>query len=449
VAADGTAADMDAAIGAARRRSTRHRLVDRPAFGPHCLRQLRDALVRRRRAARADHRRGRARRVPHLGTPVRRPRSRTSAGTRPRRVLRVDAPTWARPTRRGAEPPLGAARGGRRGRCDHPVELPAPDQPRQARPRARRRLHRGAQARPRHAVGAAPVARIAAERDRPARPACSTWSPRRTHALGAQLSTDPRVDVVSFTGSTATGKRSWQRRPTPQAGVPRARRQVGVRRARRRRHGRRRGHGGLHGVHPRRPGLRHHHPAAGPPRPLRRGRRGAAATMAALGAGDPTDPGTVCGPVISARQRDRIEGYLRLAVRRAARSPPAAAARAEHDRGLLHRADAGRGPRQLVAGRPRGDLRPGARGDPPRRRRRRRAHRQRLALRPVGSVFSGDEERAWAVAARIRTGTMSVNGGVWYAADVPFGGYKQSGIGREMGVPGSRSTSRPRRSPRA
>ena len=37
---------------------------------------------------------------------------------------------------------------------------------------------------------------------------------------------------------------------------------------------------------------------------------------------------------------------------------------------------------------------------------------------------------------RIRTGTISVNGGVWFSADAPFGGYKQSGIGREMGVAG-------------
>ena len=53
-----------------------------------------------------------------------------------------------------------------------------------------------------------------------------------------------------------------------------------------------------------------------------------------------------------------------------------------------------------------------------------------------GSVESGDLERAKAVAARIRTGTIAVNGGVWFSPDAPFGGYKQSGIGREMGVAG-------------
>jgi aldehyde dehydrogenase (NAD+) len=53
-----------------------------------------------------------------------------------------------------------------------------------------------------------------------------------------------------------------------------------------------------------------------------------------------------------------------------------------------------------------------------------------------GAIFSADDARAHAVARRIRTGTMSLNGGVWYAPDVPFGGYKQSGIGREMGVAG-------------
>ena len=51
-------------------------------------------------------------------------------------------------------------------------------------------------------------------------------------------------------------------------------------------------------------------------------------------------------------------------------------------------------------------------------------------------MFSADPERAQSVANRLRVGTVNVNGGVWYSADVPFGGYKQSGIGREMGVAG-------------
>lgn len=53
-----------------------------------------------------------------------------------------------------------------------------------------------------------------------------------------------------------------------------------------------------------------------------------------------------------------------------------------------------------------------------------------------GGVSSADRERALRVARRIRTGTMSVNGGLWYGVDVPFGGFKQSGIGREMGQAG-------------
>ncbi len=53
-----------------------------------------------------------------------------------------------------------------------------------------------------------------------------------------------------------------------------------------------------------------------------------------------------------------------------------------------------------------------------------------------GGVWSADEERALGVARRLRTGTVNVNGGNFYAADAPFGGYKQSGIGREMGEEG-------------
>jgi aldehyde dehydrogenase (NAD+) len=53
-----------------------------------------------------------------------------------------------------------------------------------------------------------------------------------------------------------------------------------------------------------------------------------------------------------------------------------------------------------------------------------------------GSISSGSDEHALAVARRIRTGTIGLNGGQWFNVDSPFGGYKQSGIGRENGVMG-------------
>jgi aldehyde dehydrogenase (NAD+) len=53
-----------------------------------------------------------------------------------------------------------------------------------------------------------------------------------------------------------------------------------------------------------------------------------------------------------------------------------------------------------------------------------------------GAVWGSDLERVEKVVSGIRTGTLGVNGGIWYGADVPFGGYKQSGIGREMGRQG-------------
>jgi len=51
-------------------------------------------------------------------------------------------------------------------------------------------------------------------------------------------------------------------------------------------------------------------------------------------------------------------------------------------------------------------------------------------------VFSADEERAMRVARRLRTGTVGVNGAQWFDPESPFGGYKQSGVGREWGTEG-------------
>jgi aldehyde dehydrogenase (NAD+) len=53
-----------------------------------------------------------------------------------------------------------------------------------------------------------------------------------------------------------------------------------------------------------------------------------------------------------------------------------------------------------------------------------------------GMVVSASADHARAVANRVRTGTISVNGGLYYSPDVPFGGYRQSGVGRESGVAG-------------
>lgn len=53
-----------------------------------------------------------------------------------------------------------------------------------------------------------------------------------------------------------------------------------------------------------------------------------------------------------------------------------------------------------------------------------------------GGVASADLDRALRVASRIRTGSISVNGGACVSGDLPFGGYKVSGVGREWGIEG-------------
>ena len=54
----------------------------------------------------------------------------------------------------------------------------------------------------------------------------------------------------------------------------------------------------------------------------------------------------------------------------------------------------------------------------------------------AGNVMSGSLERSLAVARRLRAGFIGVNGGAAYGADVPFGGYKASGVGRQNGHAG-------------
>lgn len=53
-----------------------------------------------------------------------------------------------------------------------------------------------------------------------------------------------------------------------------------------------------------------------------------------------------------------------------------------------------------------------------------------------GSVFTASRERGLDFAARVRAGSMNVNGGLFYGADAPYGGYKTSGLGRQNGLEG-------------
>ena len=205
------------------------------------------------------------------------------------------------------------------------------------------------------------------------------------HTVGALLSNDPRVDMVSFTGSTNTGRAVMaDAAADPQEGLPRTRRQVGVPRARRCRSRRRARDVGVHRVHACRPGLCDHHPPGGAAgRATTRRSRPRPATMGALGpATRPTrEPSAGRSSRRASATRPGLPGARRS--RRAARSPaagggPPIATTASSSSRPSSRA------RQQRQGRPRGDLRAGARRDRPRRRRRRGAHRQRLALRAVG-----------------------------------------------------------------
>lgn len=54
----------------------------------------------------------------------------------------------------------------------------------------------------------------------------------------------------------------------------------------------------------------------------------------------------------------------------------------------------------------------------------------------AAAVFSADHDRAIHVAGRLRSGIVDVNGGMAFHVSAPFGGYKQSGLGREWGTEG-------------
>lgn len=257
------------------------------------------------------------------------------------------------------------------------------------------------------------------------------------HALGALLAKDPRVDMISFTGSTATGRSVMA---DAAATIKKVFLELGGKSAflvlddadlagacsmsafTASMHA---GQGCAITTRLVVPRARYDEAVAA-----------ATATMSSIKPGDPNDSGTVCGPLISARQRDRVQGYLDSAVAeggsfacgggRPADKPTGFFIEPTVIAGLDNAARVAReeifGPVLTVIAHDGDDDAVRIANDSP------------YGL--SGTVFSADPERAAAVAARMRVGTVNVNGGVWYSADAPFGGYKQSGNGREMGLLG-------------
>lgn len=257
------------------------------------------------------------------------------------------------------------------------------------------------------------------------------------HSLGAQLSTDPRVDLVSFTGSTETGK-------AVMTAAAQTLKKVFLEL------------GGksafivlddadLAGACAMAAFTVSTHAGQGcalttrllvPRERYDEAVEATARTLRGLPAGDPDEPGTICGPIISARQRERVEAYLRLAVEEGGTIVVGGGRPGNHERGffieptLISGLDnSARVAREEIFG-PVLVIIPHDGDDDAIR----IANDSPYGL--SGSIWGTDPARVQHVVEAVRTGTLGVNGGIWYAADAPFGGYKQSGIGREMGVAG-------------
>lgn len=159
-------------------------------------------------------------------------------------------------------------------------------------------------------------------------------------------------------------------------------------------------------------------------------------TMSTMRVGDPRDPGTEIGPLVSAAARDRVQGYVKSGMNEGARLAAGGPGPVPgFDRGYYVRPTvlSGVSPEMTVA---RHEIFGPVVCVIP--------YRDEAACVEIanatdyglhGAVWSSDVERARSVASRIRTGMLNING---YDFDpyAPFGGVKQSGIGRELGSEG-------------
>jgi aldehyde dehydrogenase (NAD+) len=256
------------------------------------------------------------------------------------------------------------------------------------------------------------------------------------HLVGEELTVSPLVDMISFTGSTATGKRIMEKGAATlkrvflelggksasivlddadfASSVPMAS-MVCV-------------HGGQ--------GCAMQSRLLVPESRYDEAVELVAAGMAGIPYGDPKDDGMLMGPLVSARQRDRVLGYVAKGQEEGAKLICGGGRPAHLEKGYYVEPTLFAGvdntmaiAREEIFG-PVLVVIPYKDDDDAVR----IANDSNYGL--SGGVISADEERATAVAKRIRTGSIGVNGGLWYGADSPYGGYKDSGIGRQCGVEG-------------
>ncbi|WP_028079116.1 aldehyde dehydrogenase family protein [Solimonas soli] len=150
--------------------------------------------------------------------------------------------------------------------------------------------------------------------------------------------------------------------------------------------------------------------------------------------GDPADPSVLMGPMIRAAARDKTERYVQLGLDSGARLVAGGKRPAHLQRGYFFEPtlfddvdnrsalaqDEIFGPVGCVIGYDTDDEAIALANDSP------------LGL--YGAVNSADKAQAYRMARRLRTGNVWINGGLNdLTVEVPFGGYKRSGVGREFG----------------
>jgi aldehyde dehydrogenase (NAD+) len=257
------------------------------------------------------------------------------------------------------------------------------------------------------------------------------------HLVGEELTLSPKVDLISFTGSTVVGQRIMEKGA---ATMKRLFLELGGKSATIVLEDADFGLACAIGIAP---CMHAGQGCANPTRlllPRSRYDEGVATLKAMyenVSPGDPQDPGTLCGPVISDKQRKRVLGYIQKGIDEGATclvggtEPPAGFDKGfwvrptlfvEVDNSMTIAQEEIFGP--VLAVIPFDDEDDAIRI----------ANDSRYGL--AGNVMSGSVEHSLAVARRLRAGFIGVQGAAPYGADTPFGGYKYSGIGRQNGVAG-------------